>query len=83
MTNYYPLCLEPNELTFICFQLNDEIKNLVHEEIYLDFQNSTIEITKNAYEKILYYLSQSTEYYCYNLKKRIQKQYNLIFNKND
>lgn len=56
MTDKLSICLWHDELEYLCFELNDEIKNLVHKEIWLNFQNNRIELTRNAYEKIMYYL---------------------------
>jgi hypothetical protein len=56
MTNKHIISLWHDELQYLCFGINDEIKNLVHKEIWLDYNNNRIEVTQNALEKILYYL---------------------------
>jgi uncharacterized phage-associated protein len=61
-----------DELEYICFELNEEIKNLVHKEIFLDFDNYKIEVTQNALEKILYYLDGDIENV--HLKQQITHQ---------
>ena len=58
------------ELEYICYELNDEVTSLVHREIWLDFMNFKMEVTLNAFEKIMYYLEEGY------LKNRFQIQFN-------
>lgn len=59
-----------SELFGVCYELNKEITNLVHNEIWFDRNNFKIEVTYNAMEKIMYYLSPGF------LKDRFQHQIN-------
>ena len=68
MTNKLKISLWHDELQYLCFGLNDEIKNLVHKEIWLYYANNCIELTQNAYEKMMYYLKDPL------LKKEIEFQ---------
>jgi hypothetical protein len=46
-------------LIFLVFRLNPEIERLKNNnEIYVDLVNKQIEMTQNAFEKIMYYLGQ-------------------------
>jgi len=45
------------ELFNVCYELNQEINDLIHSEIFIDFSNRRIECTENAMQKIMYYLS--------------------------
>jgi ribosomal protein L11 methylase PrmA len=49
-------------LIFLVFRLNPEIERLKNNnEIYVDLVNKQIEMTQNAFEKIMYYLGQKEQ----------------------
>ena len=64
----YRINLFVDELEYLCFDLNPEIKQLVHKEIWLDFANNRIQLTQKALDKILYYIDDPL------LKKEIEFQ---------
>jgi hypothetical protein len=58
------------ELEFICYELNTEITQMLHRDIWIDFINFKIQTTFKAFEKIMYYLEEGY------LKTRLQAQFN-------
>lgn len=61
------------ELSYLCFNLNPEISQLVHKTIWLDPLNRNICVTLSAMEKIMYYLEPG--YLNDRLQSQIDQQF--------